>query len=625
MDPAGRDVVLDAQRAIAGRLRARQAEIEEAVFSRVDAVFDSTGSDDPAYVAGLRPAVSAAVEYGLAEPEWTLQPPSAVLAQVRRAAELGVGLEMVLRRLVAGHGSLIEFIMEEAYRDGDQVDHRIPRHMRKAQEVLLARLTDAAAIEHRRALSLVVDSPEHRRANLVRGLLNGQHTDCRGLGYELDGVWHLGMIATGVGVREALSKLQMQLAPGTTYHYRLVGTSSVGTSYGNEESFTTPGPSEAVTKSASPIHATEATLNGSVNPNGYEAEYYYEYGLTTSYEHTTPVRRTTTSVAEAPEVITGLAADTTYHFRLVTSSVGIPSAGRDGEDHVLRTTKASFTGEPFADLVLCDNNDEYAVAVSTGAALGGPGTNVWSDWGCSSHAVVGDFTGDGKDDIAVPNEANSTWAVGVSNGTSFDAPGTGTWLTGWTATPTWAAAGDFTGNGKDDLVLCDNNEYTVAVSSGSAFGAAGTGVWLHAPCKRDAVVGDFNGDGKDDIAIPNESNNSWTVELSDGTKFGTAASGTWLAGWTATPTWADAGEGSRSEWSHSEPDAWATEVTPDATGAANNRLTAVSCTSSTFCFATAYEVYDGTDYAYGESWNGGAWTIQSFEPDSGIQLTTSPG
>jgi PucR C-terminal helix-turn-helix domain len=209
--PQGRDIVIDTQRAIAKRLRGRQAEIEEAIFSRVDAVSDSTGTDDPAYVAGLRAAVSAGVEYGLADPEWLPQPPPAVLAQVRRAAELGVGLEVVMRRLVAGHGSLVDFMMEEAYCGVGQVDHRVPRRMRKAQEALLARLTDAAASEHRRVLSLLVDSPERRCANLVRALLDGQHADCRGLAYELDSGWHLGMIATGPGVREALSKLQMRL------------------------------------------------------------------------------------------------------------------------------------------------------------------------------------------------------------------------------------------------------------------------------------------------------------------------------------------------------------------------------------------------------------------------------
>jgi hypothetical protein len=66
---------------------------------------------------------------------------------------------------------------------------------------------------------------------------------------------------------------------------------------------------------------------------------------------------------------------------------------------------------------------------------------------------------------------------------------------------------------------------------------------------------------------------------------------------------------------------WATESTPNATGAPNNRLTGVSCTSSTFCFATAYEIYNGISYAYGESWNGSTWTIQSgIEPNAGIQF-----
>lgn len=65
---------------------------------------------------------------------------------------------------------------------------------------------------------------------------------------------------------------------------------------------------------------------------------------------------------------------------------------------------------------------------------------------------------------------------------------------------------------------------------------------------------------------------------------------------------------------------WSTETTPNAS-VPNNRLTAVSCTSSTFCFATAYEVFNGISYAYGESWNGSEWKIQSgIEPNNGIQF-----
>ncbi|MFZ2113597.1 MAG: VCBS repeat-containing protein, partial [Solirubrobacteraceae bacterium] len=193
---------------------------------------------------------------------------------------------------------------------------------------------------------------------------------------------------------------------------------------------------------------------------------------------------------------------------------------------------------------------------------------------------------------------------------------------GWTTEPEWAAAGDFTGNGVDDLVMCSHSdEYAVALSNGKELGVSGSSVWLHAPCKAGAIVGDFNGDGKEDLAIPNESNTSWTVELSDGTKFGAAGSGTWLSGWAAKPYWVDAGEGTNSQWTGTEAGRWATEPTPDATGAANNRLTGVSCTSSTFCFATAYEIYNGVSYGYGESWNGSEWKIQSgIEPNAGIQF-----
>jgi PucR C-terminal helix-turn-helix domain len=211
-DADGPGTLLASQRAIAQRLRARQAEIADAALIRVTGVGDLIGSDDPTYVAGLHAAVAAAVEYALSDPAhdraW---PPAAVLEQVRRAAELGVGLETVLCRLVAGHGSVVEFIMEEAYREGTPDDHHLPRSMRRALEALLARLTEAAANEHRTALSLAAESPGRRRAKQVRQLVEGKPVDCRGLGYEFDDLWHLGMIATGPGSKEALAHLQMQV------------------------------------------------------------------------------------------------------------------------------------------------------------------------------------------------------------------------------------------------------------------------------------------------------------------------------------------------------------------------------------------------------------------------------
>ena len=56
------------------------------------------------------------------------------------------------------------------------------------------------------------------------------------------------------------------------------------------------------------------------------------------------------------------------------------------------------------------------------------------------------------------------------------------------------------------------------------------------------------------------------------------------------------------------------------TGAPNNRLTAISCPSSAGCVATAYELYNGAPYAYGEIWENGAWTIHSVPSNAGMQL-----
>ena len=86
----------------------------------------------------------------------------------------------------------------------------------------------------------------------------------------------------------AVANLISSLSPGTTYHYRLVGSNSGGTSLGNDLTFTTSVAAPVVTTAAaSAITATSATLNGTVNP-GNGATAYFQYGLTTNYGSVTP-------------------------------------------------------------------------------------------------------------------------------------------------------------------------------------------------------------------------------------------------------------------------------------------------------------------------------------------------
>lgn len=96
-------------------------EIDEAIFARVsDRWFERTGSEDPEYVAGLRAAGVAALDYvlvGIERSGESLDPvPAAVLAQARRAARTGVGLDTVLRRYLAGYALFEDFVVQEAER-----------------------------------------------------------------------------------------------------------------------------------------------------------------------------------------------------------------------------------------------------------------------------------------------------------------------------------------------------------------------------------------------------------------------------------------------------------------------------------------------------------------------------
>jgi len=90
-----------------------------------------------------------------------------------------------------------------------------------------------------------------------------------------------------------------------------------------------PAAPSIVTLPATLVTATTATLNGTVNPNGAEATYWFEYGLDTHYSGGI----TSSAVLNAAAVpvsdpVSGLAPGTQYHCQLVASnSAGISYGG----------------------------------------------------------------------------------------------------------------------------------------------------------------------------------------------------------------------------------------------------------------------------------------------------------
>jgi hypothetical protein len=121
------------------------------------------------------------------------------------------------------------------------------------------------------------------------------------------------------------------LAPGTTYHYRVVASNGAGTTRGNDGIFTTSAPPVVVTGPATSVTATSATLTGSVDPNGRATTWYFEYGTSTSYGKKTAVKDAGSggSAVAVSAALVNLARGRTHHYRLVASSDAGTSRGAD--------------------------------------------------------------------------------------------------------------------------------------------------------------------------------------------------------------------------------------------------------------------------------------------------------
>jgi phosphodiesterase/alkaline phosphatase D-like protein len=118
------------------------------------------------------------------------------------------------------------------------------------------------------------------------------------------------------------------LRANTVYYFRLSATNNFGTENGNIYNFKTnsnPSPKAAMptahTSNTTKILRTTASLNGQVNPNGWQANYWFEYGKNSNFGNATAAQSITvsTSLASTTAVsqsISGLEPLTKYYFRL---------------------------------------------------------------------------------------------------------------------------------------------------------------------------------------------------------------------------------------------------------------------------------------------------------------------
>ena len=97
--------------------------------------------------------------------------------------------------------------------------------------------------------------------------------------------------------------------------------------------FTHIAPPVATTTPATAVYQGHAWLNGTVNTNGFATSYHFEYGKTSAYGTNTPtVAGPSASSPGAQPVqatVSGLAASTLYHYRVVATNAGGVGNGAD--------------------------------------------------------------------------------------------------------------------------------------------------------------------------------------------------------------------------------------------------------------------------------------------------------
>jgi len=100
----------------------------------------------------------------------------------------------------------------------------------------------------------------------------------------------------------------------------------------------TPQPN-AVTGTSQSVTVNTALLNGTVDPNGVDTNYYFQYGTSTAYGAKTATRSAGNGADNIAVQLSvgGLTANTVYHYRIVAVGGGVTIRGAD---RIFRTAPA---------------------------------------------------------------------------------------------------------------------------------------------------------------------------------------------------------------------------------------------------------------------------------------------
>lgn len=358
------------------------------------------------------------------------------------------------------------------------------------------------------------------------------------------------------------SYIHAGLTNNTAYYYVLTAVNSIGESLPSLERSATPIPTPPpavvtlpVTNASLSNHS--ATLNGQVNPSGFSGNttVSFEYGVTTGYGTSIAAADVSggTHFVSRSVSITGLTANTPYHYRIVASNANGTSVGADqtfvlpflGDPHEFLVKAggspndvavADFNGDGRLDLAVVNfATNDVSVLPGAGDGTFGSATHyLVAANGVASHPEylgVGDFNNDGRPDLIVSNSDKGTLSLLLNNGAGFNPfVSFDLWVDPAHASKTFAAdlaVSDFNQDGNLDVAVAVivNNLGKVSVRLGNGAGGLGPPVLFDAGTSPSGIIaGDFDGDHRLDLVVTNRLTNpatqSDTISLLAGDGFG---------------------------------------------------------------------------------------------------------
>ncbi|MDB5384677.1 MAG: hypothetical protein JWM11_323 [Planctomycetaceae bacterium] len=147
----------------------------------------------------------------------------------------------------------------------------------------------------------------------------------------------------------------------------------------------------------------------------------------------------------------------------------------------------------------------WALNSVAAAGVADAGTFQFGESGPSKVPVVGDWNGDGKDDIGTFDRNTTTWTLRDSTNTGgpdtvfkFGTPGS------------IPVVGDWNGDGTDDIGVFDPSNQTWSLHIGASSGPASS-TFQFGTANTLPVVGDWNGDHHDGIGVFDPISNTWSL------------------------------------------------------------------------------------------------------------------